>query len=65
MARLPFRARLQPPTMGATTYTVPAGKFAVCNAFLVVPRIRGLYLYFWRVDVIKWGDGCTFSVVAR
>jgi len=33
MARLAFKAVLKAPGVGNTTYTIPAGKFAVCNAF--------------------------------
>jgi len=33
MARTPFNARIHSAAVGNLTYTVPAGKFAVCNAY--------------------------------
>jgi hypothetical protein len=33
MARLAFKAVLKAPGVGNTTYTVPTGKFAICNCF--------------------------------
>jgi len=38
MSRTPFYTpSIKPSGLGATTYTIPAGKFAVCNSFFLFP----------------------------